>query len=75
MINEGSAAKNAAYVGRIERVLVEGSSKKNDETLTGRTDGFKLVDFEGPKELIGQIVDVEITEGKTFSLTGRLAQK
>ena len=75
LINEGSAAKNAAYVGRIERVLVEGSSKKNDETLTGRTDGFKLVDFEGPKELIGQIVEVEITEGKTFSLAGRLAQK
>ena len=69
-----SAAKNAAYVGRVERVLVEGLSKKNDETLTGRTDGFKLVDFEGPKELIGQMVDVEITEGKTFSLTGKLAE-
>lgn len=75
LINEGSAAKNAAYVGRIEKVLVEGLSKKNDETLTGRTDGFKLVDFEGPKELIGQMVDVEIIEGKTFSLTGRLAKK
>lgn len=74
LINEGSAAKNAAYVGRIEKVLVEGVSKKNDETLTGRTDGFKLVDFEGPKELIGQMVDVEITEGKTFSLSGRLAE-
>lgn len=74
LINEGSAAKNAAYVGRIEKVLVEGVSKKNDETLTGRTDGFKLVDFEGPKELIGRMVDVEITEGKTFSLSGRLAE-
>lgn len=72
LINEGSAAKNAAYVGRIEKVLVEGSSKKNDETLTGRTEGFKLVDFEGPKELIGKMVDVEITEGKTFSLSGKL---
>lgn len=75
LINEGSAAKNAAYVGRIEKVLVEGLSKKNDETLTGRTEGFKLVDFEGPEELIGQMADVEITEGKTFSLTGRLAKK
>ena len=75
LINEGSAAKNAAYVGRVEKVLVEGLSKKNDETLTGRTDGFKLVDFEGPKELIGQMVDVEITDGKTFSLTGKLAEK
>lgn len=74
LINEGSAAKNAAYVGHIEKVLVEGVSKKNEETLTGRTDGFKLVDFEGPKELIGQMVDVEITEGKTFSLSGRLVE-
>jgi len=74
LINEGSAAKNAAYVGRVEKVLVEGMSKKNDETLTGRTDGFKLVDFAGDRELIGQIVDVEITEGKTFSLTGRIVQ-
>ena len=56
----------------MEKVLVEGVSKKNDETLTGRTEGFKLVDFEGDKELIGSMVDVEITEGKTFSLTGRI---
>lgn len=72
MINEGSAAKNAAYKGRVEKVLVEGMSKKNGETLTGRTEGFKLVDFAGDKSLIGQIIDMEITEGKTFSLTGKI---
>jgi len=71
-VNEESMKKNAAYVGRIERVLVEGVSKKNDHTLTGRTEGFKLVDFAGDKRLIGNMVDVEITEGKTFSLTGRI---
>ena len=71
-VNEESMRKNAAYKGRVEKVLVEGVSKKNDETLTGRTEGFKLVDFEGDKELIGSMVDVEITEGKTFSLTGRI---
>ena len=47
-------------------------SKKNDDTLTGRTEGFKLVDFEGDKDMIGQIVDVEILHGRTFSLTGRI---
>lgn len=73
-INEGSAAKNAAYVGRVEKVLVEGQSKKDESTLTGRTDGFKLVDFPGDSSLIGQIVDVEITEGKTFSLRGRIVE-
>ena len=72
LINEGSAAKNALYEGRTEKVLVEGMSKKNDDTLTGRTEGFKLVDFEGDKDMIGQIVDVEILHGRTFSLTGRI---
>ena len=72
IINEGSAVKNAQYVGRVEKVLIEGISKKNDDTLTGRTEGFKLVDFEGDRGLIGSIVDVEITQGKTFSLTGRI---
>ena len=71
-VNADSAEKNAAYKGRIERVLVEGVSKNNEHTLTGRTEGFKLVDFEGGRELIGQMVNVEITEGKTFSLTGKI---
>lgn len=71
-VNADSAEKNAAYKGRIERVLVEGVSKKNENTLTGRTEGFKLIDFEGGRELIGQMVNVEITEGKTFSLTGKI---
>ncbi len=70
-VNAVSASKNAAYVGRVEKVLVEGKSKRDDRTLTGRTEGFKLVDFEGDESLIGSITDVEITEGKTFSLRGR----
>ena len=74
-VNTASGKKNAAYVGRIEKVLVEGVSKKNEETLTGRTEGFKLVDFAGSKDLIGQMVDVEITEGKTFSLSGKITEK
>ena len=72
IINEGSAVKNAQYVGSVVKVLVEGISKKNDDTLTGRTEGFKLVDFEGDKSLIGSMIDVEIIQGKTFSLTGRI---
>ena len=74
-VNEASSKKNAAYVGRIEKVLVEGVSKKNEATLTGRTEGFKLVDFAGNRDLIGQMVDVEITEGKTFSLSGKIVEK
>lgn len=74
LINACSARKNAAYVGRTEKVLAEGVSKKNDRMLTGRTEGFKLVDFAGEKSCIGQIVDVEITQGRTFSLAGRVKE-
>ena len=35
----------------------------------------RLVDFAGSKDLIGQMVDVEITEGKTFSLSGKITEK
>ena len=55
-------------------MLVDGVSRKNDSTLTGRTEGFKLVDFPGSTDLIGTTVDVEITEGRTFSLKGRIAR-
>jgi len=72
LINSISAEKNAAYVGRVEKVLVEGPSKTNSKTYTGRTDGFKLVNFQGTPEMVGQIVDVKITEGKTFSLEGQV---
>ena len=64
--------KNAAYEGRKERVLVDGPGKKDPGKLTGRTKGYKLVDFEGPLSLQGEFVYVNITEGKTFSLTGEL---
>lgn len=71
-LNEISLRKNQAYVGRTEKVLVDGASRKDPGTLSGRTDGFKLVDFPGGEDLIGSVVDVTITEGKTFSLRGRL---
>ncbi|MGN0658058.1 MAG: tRNA (N6-isopentenyl adenosine(37)-C2)-methylthiotransferase MiaB [Emergencia sp.] len=75
LVNEISAEKNAAYKGRIEKVLVEGPDKNGKGILAGRTDGFKLVNFPGSRELIGTMVDVEITAGKTFSLEGRIAEQ
>lgn len=72
LINSISAEKNADYVGRKELVLVEGLSKNNDHVLTGRTAGFKTVNFPGEENLIGEIVEVEITKGKSFSLDGKL---
>ncbi|MGX8774058.1 MAG: tRNA (N6-isopentenyl adenosine(37)-C2)-methylthiotransferase MiaB [Bacillota bacterium] len=71
-MNGISAEKNAAYVGRVCRVLVDGPDRKNSGMLSGRTEEFKLVDFEGPEEITGRIVEVEITGSNTFSLKGRL---
>lgn len=73
-VNEISEKKNKAYQDRVEKVLVDGVSKNDKSTLTGRTDGFKLVNFAGKKELIGSIVDVKITDAKTFSLFGEVVE-
>lgn len=75
LVNEISAAKNAAYVGRTVTVLVDGPSKKSGSALSGRTEGFKLINFEGPRELSGTLADVRVTAGKTFSLEGRLCEE
>lgn len=70
--NEISKRKNDEYLGRTEQVLVEGLSKNNDLTLTGRTDGGKVVNFCGDKSLIGSFVDVKITQCRTWSLFGEI---
>lgn len=76
-VNRISGEKNQEYVGKTYKVLVDGFSKTSNLALTGRTDGFKLVNFPIPDaingdDLIGKIIDVEITEAKTFSLEGRM---
>ena len=73
-VNEISEKKNKAYQDRVEKVLVDGVSKNDKSTLTGRTDGFKLVNFAGKKELIGSLVDVKIADAKTFSLFGEVIE-
>lgn len=70
--NEISKRKNDAYFGRVEKVLVESLSKTNEEFLSGRTDGGKIVNFKGDRSLIGSMVNVKITETKTWSLLGEI---
>mgnify|MGYP004532399825 FL=1 len=70
--NEISRRKNEAYVGRIERVLVDGASKNDPEMLSGRTESSKIVNFKGDPSLTGKYVDVKITEAHTWSLNGTL---
>ncbi|KIN80921.1 tRNA (N6-isopentenyl adenosine(37)-C2)-methylthiotransferase MiaB [Clostridium botulinum] len=70
VLNEISAKKNKAYEGKIEEVLVEGTSKNDENKLMGRTRAGKLVNFIGNKESIGKLVNVKITKANSFSLTG-----
>ena len=70
LLNRVSAAKNKACEGKVLPVLVEGPSKTNTKTFTGRTDSGKIVNFRGNPDLVGQIISVRITEGKSFSLFG-----
>ncbi|WP_070968636.1 tRNA (N6-isopentenyl adenosine(37)-C2)-methylthiotransferase MiaB [Vibrio sonorensis] len=55
-----------------QRILVEGPSKKNLMELRGRTENNRVVNFEGPAELIGQFVDVKIVDVFANSLRGEL---
>lgn len=70
-----SRRKNEQLRGEIVEVLVEGESKKNEAVLSGRTRTNKLVNFRGPKELIGELVHVQITEPQTWTLNGELVRE
>ena len=69
--NRISEEKHREYVGKTYRVLVDG---REDGQLTARTEGGRLVRFEGDDSLIGQFIYVEITGSTTWSLTGRLPE-
>ena len=72
--NEISKRKNEARLGRVEKVLVEGVSKTDPNTLTGRNEGGKVVNFAGDKSLICEFVDVKITKAQTWSLFGEIVK-
>jgi tRNA-2-methylthio-N6-dimethylallyladenosine synthase len=71
-INDHARAINEGMVGTVQRVLVEKPSRKNPNELTGRTENMRFVNFPGNARLIGQFVDVRITEAMSNSLRGRV---
>ena len=71
LVDDISFEKNQKYKGKTVKVLVDGLSEKKSNTLAGRTDDFKLVNFFGKSNKIGDFAEVEITECKTFSLFGK----
>ena len=72
LINKYSKEANDRYLNKIVPVLIEGYSEKDNKYLMGYTDTMKLVNVEGSKENIGQIVNVKITDVKTWSMNGKI---
>ena len=73
LINNYSLQHNQQLLDTIQPVLVDGVSNKKDE-LCGYTQTNKLVNFKGQNQLIGQIIQVRITDAKSFSLDGEIVE-
>ena len=71
-LNANAAAISAAMVGSTVRVLVEGPSARRAHELCGKTENMRTVNFEGSPRLVGQFVDVVITQAMANSLRGRV---
>ncbi|MCK9608726.1 MAG: tRNA (N6-isopentenyl adenosine(37)-C2)-methylthiotransferase MiaB [Methylomonas sp.] len=73
-LNEMFMSISESMIGSVQSILVEGVSKKNPLHLTGRTENNRVVNFAAHPRLIGQFVDVLITEALPNSLRGRLVE-
>ena len=73
VIDANTKKYSLAMVGSVQRILVEGPSKKDANELQGRTENNRVVNFEGALELVGQLVDVRITASFSYTLRGELA--
>ncbi|MRD48296.1 tRNA (N6-isopentenyl adenosine(37)-C2)-methylthiotransferase MiaB [Caenimonas koreensis] len=62
-------------VGTVQRILVEGPSRKDASELAGRTECNRMVNFKGDARLVGQLVDVRVTSAATHSLRGEVLIK
>jgi len=71
-INDNMARISASLVGTTQRLLVEGASKRDGGELMGRTECNRVVNFVGNPRLVGQMVDVAITETRTYTLRGEV---
>jgi len=71
IVNKYANLANQKYLNKTVKVLIEGKSEK-DDMLMGYTDTMKLVNVKANKDNIGKIVDVKITDIKTWSLDGQI---
>ena len=73
VVNKYALEANQKYLGKVVSVLLENVSEKDDSMLAGYTDTMKLVNVKAPKDMLGKIVDVKITDVKTWSMDGEIA--
>jgi tRNA-2-methylthio-N6-dimethylallyladenosine synthase len=73
-INQQARAISEAMVGSVQKVLVEGVSRKNEEEVSGRTENNRVVNFPADRSVIGQFVEVRITAAYPNSLRGELIE-
>ena len=71
-IDASAKAISERMVGGVERILVEGASRKNPRELAGRTSNNRTVNFSGPDRLVGKLVDVHITAALAHTLRGEV---
>jgi len=72
VINESITRISDSRLGTIQRILVEGPSKRDATEWMGRTECNRVVNFAGHSRLDGQLVDIKITETRTYSLRGEV---
>ncbi|MBU6501283.1 MAG: tRNA (N6-isopentenyl adenosine(37)-C2)-methylthiotransferase MiaB [Burkholderiales bacterium] len=72
VINASMARISASRVGTVQRILVEGVSRRDTGELMGRTECNRVVNFAGHPRLVGQLVDVQITETRSYTLRGEV---
>ena len=70
VVNEGYARGTKRFLGKTLKVLIEGKSKTDSNILMGYTENGKLVNAKAKESQIGKIIDVKITDAKTWSLDG-----
>ncbi|MEG0675844.1 MAG: tRNA (N6-isopentenyl adenosine(37)-C2)-methylthiotransferase MiaB [Comamonas sp.] len=75
VINNNIKEISEERLGTVQRLLVEGLSKRDGSELMGRTECNRVVNFPGNERLIGQLVDVKITEAKAYTLRGEVVLK
>ena len=78
IIDDNMRAINVQRVGTVQRVLVDGYSKKDATELRARTECNRIVNFAGgpnSERLLGQMIDVRISEAYPHSLRGQVLVK